>query len=284
MNEQLNSEDLVEETLGGNAKSLESLLKSNQDFIYNVCRSMFLNPMDAEDSTQEILIKIVSNLSKYDRTRAKFSTWLYRITVNHVLSAKKQKLEELTGDFESFGKDLDKIPNEDFQKEELSRPETKLLIDEARIGCSMGMLLCLDRNQRVVFVLGEVMKVSHKEAAEILEISPDNYRQRLSRARKDLFNFMENQCGLINKKNSCRCEKKAIGFMKAGWVDKNNLKFASDHLKKIRETVERQDCTEDEFSSKGYDEIYDNNPYYETPRIVLEKILSRLEPEFIKIE
>ncbi|HNH11043.1 MAG TPA: sigma-70 family RNA polymerase sigma factor, partial [Leptospiraceae bacterium] len=80
---QTETEDLIERILNGDGKALEDLLKSHQDYIYNLCRSMFLNPMDAEDTTQEILIKTVSSLSKYDKTKARFSTWLYRITVNH---------------------------------------------------------------------------------------------------------------------------------------------------------------------------------------------------------
>jgi RNA polymerase sigma factor (sigma-70 family) len=282
MNKQETIETLIDETLSGDSKSLEKLIKSKQDYIYNICRSMFLNPMDAEDLTQEILIKLISNLAKYDKIKSKFTTWLYRITVNHVISVKKQRLEQFSFDFESMGKDLDSIPLEDFQKEELARPETKLLIEEAKIGCSMGMLLCLDRNQRAVFVLGEIMRLPHRQSAEILEITPDNYRQKLSRARRDLFNFMENKCGLINKSNPCRCEKKAIGFMKAGWVDKENLKFAISHVKRIKEVVSRQDCIEDDFYAKGYDEVYNEFPYYETPAQVLESILSKLEPEFIK--
>ncbi|HMV80166.1 MAG TPA: RNA polymerase sigma factor [Leptospiraceae bacterium] len=279
---QTETEDLIERILNGDGKALEDLLKSHQDYIYNLCRSMFLNPMDAEDTTQEILIKTVSSLSKYDKTKARFSTWLYRITVNHTLTVKKKMLEELTSDFESFGRDLDSMPNSDFQKEELERPETKLLIEEAKLGCSMGMLLCLDRDQRIVFVLGEIMRLRHRAAAEILEITPDSYRQKLSRARRDLFNFMENRCGLINKNNICRCEKKTLSFINAGWIDRKNLKFADSHLRRIREAAERQECIEDEFSEKGYDIIYDENPYYENPKAALSRILAQLEPEFIK--
>lgn len=281
---QTETEDLIKRILNGDGKALEALLKSNQDFVYNLCRSMFLNPMDAEDTAQEILIKTVSNLSKYDRSRAGFRTWLYRIAVNHCLSVKKKMMEELTSDFDSFGRDLDSIPNSDFEKAELERPETKLLIEEAKLGCSMGMLLCLDRNQRIVFVLGEIMRLPHRTAAEVLEITPDSYRQKLARARKDLFSFMENRCGLINRNNPCRCEKKTKGFMNAGWIDRGSLKFADSHLKRIREAAERQECIEDEFLEKGYDNVYDDNPFYENPKSALNRILTHLEPEFIKKE
>lgn len=274
---------LIQKTLSGDIQSLENLIKMYQNYIYNLCRSMFLNPMDAEDVTQEILLKLVSNLAKYDSNKAKFSTWLYRITINHVISTKKKRLEEVTSDFEAYGKELDGIPFQEMMREELERPETKLLIEEAKIGCSMGMLLCLDRNQRIVFVMGEIMHLSHRTAAEILEITPDHYRKKLSRARKDLFQFMEDKCGLINRNNPCRCEKKTMGFINAGWVDKSNLKFANFHFQRIREIAESLECIEDDFHRKGYDDLYQDYPFHPAPKQMLDHILSRLEPEFLKI-
>ena len=68
--------------------------------------------------------------------------------------------------------------------------DVQLLVDEARIGCSSGMLLCLDREQRLVYILGEIFGVTDVVGAELLEISRDNFRQKLSRARRDLHSFM----------------------------------------------------------------------------------------------
>src|SRR4051812_15123553 len=73
--------------------------------------------------------------------------------------------------------------------------------------CTMGMLLCLDRKQRLVFTLGEILSVSDTVGGEVLEMTADNFRQCLARARRELHNFMTNQCGLVNKSNPCRCPK-----------------------------------------------------------------------------
>ena len=67
---------------------------------------------------------------------------------------------------------------------------------EAMISCTSGMLLCLDREQRLTLVLGAIFEVSDTVAAVVLEITPDNFRQRLARARRDLRNFMNDKCGL----------------------------------------------------------------------------------------
>ena len=61
-----------------------------------------------------------------------------------------------------------------------------------------GMLLCLDREQRLAFIVGAIFGVSDTVAADVLEISPDNFRQRLARARRELRNFMNDKCGLVN--------------------------------------------------------------------------------------
>jgi hypothetical protein len=88
--------------------------------------------------------------------------------------------------------------------------ETDLLVTEAMISCTSGMLLCLDREQRLTFILGAIFEVSDPVAAEVLEITPDNFHQRLARARRDLRNFMNDKCGLVNQANPCRCVKKTV--------------------------------------------------------------------------
>jgi hypothetical protein len=91
-------------------------------------------------------------------------------------------------------------------------------VTEAMLACTSGTLLCLDREQRLAYILGAIFGVSDTIAAEVLEITPENYRQRLARARRDLRNFMNEKCGLVNQANPCRCAKKTRGFIQAGHV------------------------------------------------------------------
>ena len=113
--------------------------------------------------------------------------------------------------------------------------DVQLLVDEARISCSSGMLLCLDREQRLVYILGTILGVSDTVGAELLETSRDSFRQKLSRARRDLHSFMQQRCGLVNKANPCRCAKKTQAFMKAGYVTADNLLFAKAHVARVRD-------------------------------------------------
>ncbi|HET9378655.1 MAG TPA: hypothetical protein VFO40_27035 [Chthoniobacterales bacterium] len=66
-----------------------------------------------------------------------------------------------------------------------------------------------------------------------MEILPDHFRQLLSRAQRDLYQFMNDKCGLVNAANPCRCAKKTRGFMKAGYIDPNRLQFTKDRLASV---------------------------------------------------
>jgi hypothetical protein len=81
--------------------------------------------------------------------------------------------------------------------------------------------------------------IDHNLGSEILGISAGNFRTRLMRARQDLYNWMNERCGLVNKSNPCRCAKKTRAYIEAGFVDPNNLVFNTRHKKKIYEVSEQ---------------------------------------------
>src|SRR5437667_11671690 len=99
------------------------------------------------------------------------------------------------------------------------------------------MLLCLDRGQRLIYSLGAIFEISDAVGAELLEISRENFRQRLARARRDLHSFMNDRCGLVNRANPCRCAKKTRGFMQAGYVDPESLVFARERIEQVHEVA-----------------------------------------------
>lgn len=224
--------DLVALATKGNKKALESLIIRHQSFVYNLALKMTKSVEDAEDLTQEVFIKAVTALSKF-QGNSKFRTWLYRIAVNHFLNMKKSHLELKTTDFESYFNSIDEIPVYELNDQE--KIELSDSIEEIRISCTAGMLLCLDREQRMAYILGEMFGIDHQLGSEILGISPGNFRIRLMRARQDLYNWMNKRCGLVNESNPCRCAKKTKGYIKAGYVDPDNLKFNTRYSNKIYE-------------------------------------------------
>lgn len=250
--------ELIDDALRGSSTSLEQLIKKHQHYIYNVALKMVLSPFDAEDMTQEVLIKVVTKLSQFEG-KSDFRTWLYRITFNHFLKVKKYWLEDKIISFEDYGRDLDQIEAVELTVEqEKTQAE---LIKEAKFSCMMGMLLCLSREQRLVYILGEIFEADHTIGSELLDISKANFRKRLERARKDLYQFMNSKCGLLNKDNPCRCVRKTTGFIKAGWVNKNKMKFNTDYVASISETINDRNEKLHQLIENDYAELFASTPF-----------------------
>jgi hypothetical protein len=92
-------------------------------------------------------------------------------------------------------------------------------------------------------------------------MSSDNFRQLLSRARRDLSRFMNGQCGLVNEKNPCRCPKKTRGFIAAGHVDPRRLRFVPEQVERIRDVApERFREIDDAFSAR-HAAVYGDHPF-----------------------
>jgi hypothetical protein len=95
----------------------------------------------------------------------------------------------------------------------LSGPEQDILWEETRLSCMQSLLACLTREVRIVFILGEVFGVTSEEGAYILDITPESFRKKLSRARGSIQNFMVKNCGLVNENNPCLCNKHTCRYI-----------------------------------------------------------------------
>ncbi|MCZ6834611.1 MAG: RNA polymerase sigma factor [Planctomycetota bacterium] len=252
-------ETLVERATNGDRHALEALVERHQAWIYNLALRMVHSPQDAEDITQEVLLKMVTKLSSFEG-RAAFRTWLYRIVKNHVLNMNRRPIERMVTTFAAYGDQLDAIHDYDPPDESTLPVELHVVVEEAKIGCMMGMLLCLNREQRLVYILAELFGVTDRIGSDIMEVTPANFRQRLSRARRDLHNFMDQKCGLVRKENPCRCAQKTKGFIQQGIVDPDNLLFSRGHMKHIREVSESR-SDELEAVEAEYATLYRDHPF-----------------------
>ena len=144
---------LVSEACAGSTQAMEELARTHQRFIYNIALRMVRDAHDAADLTQEILLKMLTNLSKFEN-KSSFRTWLYRMAVNHFISATRRKSETEVYSFGELGEFLDKVHAEEemSSEEQLAR---RAEIQAIRDLCMTGTLLCLDRQQRIIFYLGK---------------------------------------------------------------------------------------------------------------------------------
>src|SRR5438132_79908 len=138
---------LVKRANSGEREALEELVQRHQAWIYNIAIRMLYHPQDAEDATQEILLKALTRLSSFEG-RSSFRTWLYRIVVNHVLNMKRGRVEHASTDFASYGAALDDTPALELADPKGTSADTDLLVTEAMLACTSVMPLCLDPEQR----------------------------------------------------------------------------------------------------------------------------------------
>jgi len=248
---------LVDRVLNGESKALDELVELHQAFIYNVAWKMTHSNEDALDLTQEVLIKVITKLSTFKRKSA-FRTWLYRIVFNEFLQTKRKTKEESFPSFEAHDAQLNAVPDTDLTPaEELELSDYER---EVKFRCTSAMLICLDREQRLIYLLGNSFGIDHNVGAEILNITPQNFRVKLSRARKELHNYMEFRCGLINKANPCRCVKKAKSALKMGAINENNMILKPSYTQKIGDFVKENQEVMTEVLDQKYVEIYRDHP------------------------
>ena len=220
----LSIEDLVSKAKQGDKQALDGLVRTIQDRIYGLAIRMLCHPADAEDATQEILVKIVTHLSDF-RQESAFTTWVYRIASNHLLTTHKRRVERREITFE----ECEASANAGLAAASAdSTPEAEqvLLAQEVMMACIHVLLLCLDREARLVYILGGLFDVSAEQGAHIMDTTPVAFRKRLSRARALLRDFMQRNCGLVDSSNPCHCARQVLYAVKTRRIDAARSPFA----------------------------------------------------------
>ncbi|MCA3177497.1 MAG: RNA polymerase sigma factor [Burkholderiales bacterium] len=198
----------------GDLHALDALLSGIQPGVHGLALRMLGRREDAADATQEILLKVVTHLASF-RGGSAFTTWVWSVARNHLLTARTRAAEHPEVSLEAIGEKLDAgldlvdrlaPPGRDGAARTLT-PEEKLEARQVAVSCTQSMLMALDRDQRLVYLLDSVFDLSSTEAAQVLGLTPEAYRQRLSRAKARLEPFMRERCGLVDEAARCRCER-----------------------------------------------------------------------------
>ncbi len=211
----------------GNREALEAVITYAQGYIYNLALRMLQVPADAEDATQEILIRLVTHLGQF-RAESAFTTWMYSLATHHLLNRLSRDRERHHHSFDELTERLEMSLSLYTSNAEDALEQAEL-VEEVRRNCTLAMTMCLSMEDRLALVLGEVLEMPGEEAAAIMEISPAAYRKRLSRARQALVSFVSGQCGIVNPANPCRCHKHVQNKIQAGLLDPARLRYSQPH-------------------------------------------------------
>ena len=195
-------QDLVDKATAGDKKALETLIVGVQDIVFNLSLRMLGTFADAEDATQDILLKMITHLSSF-RGDSSFTTWVFSIAANHLKNYKKHMFARYPLSFEYYGDDIENGKSKDVP-DLTQNVEKGILAEELKMSCTNVMLQCLDMESRCIFILGTMFKIDSRIAGDILGMTPEAYRKRLSRIRKKMADFLGEYCGEYGS-GRCKC-------------------------------------------------------------------------------
>lgn len=242
MNDLEKEKQMIEEAVSGNQAALEALLSGVQDMVFNLSLRMLGTKPDAEDATQEILIKIMTRLSSF-RQECRLSTWVFRIAVNHLKNDRKGRFSHAAFSFEAYGADIVSGKEKDIP-DKSGGADRELLERELKYSCTNVMLQCLDAQSRCIFVLGTMFRLNSKIAADILEMTPEAYRQKLSRIRRKVADFLRQYCGLSGS-GLCSCKRRIDYAIESRRIDPANLDYCSMKPCNYTEIIRYTDAMEE---------------------------------------
>lgn len=208
----------------GDRDALEQLCRALQHPMYRLALRFTGHPADAEDAAQEVMVRIVTGLSSFE-ARSRFTTWAYTVAVRQLLRSRARVVERSVAGPEPFGAFIDRHAA-DPAWEPANRVEYDELCADVRLSCTYGMLLCLTRDQRVAYLLGDLLGFTDTDGAEVCGITPATFRQRLSRARATMRSLMGERCGLVRATNPCRCDRLVQASLDHGLTARDAPSFA----------------------------------------------------------
>jgi RNA polymerase sigma-70 factor, ECF subfamily len=179
--------ELAQASAAGDMFAFESLYERHHRRVYSLCLRMIANATEAEDLAQEVFVQLFKKAGSF-RGESAFSTWLHRLTVNHVLMhfrKKGVKLEQTTAEGE-----IGEI--QDYLQSASERPRfiDRIALDKA--------ISDLPPGYRTVFVLHDVEGFEHEEVARLLGVSVGTSKSQLHKARmrlRELLNKGKSQRG-----------------------------------------------------------------------------------------
>lgn len=244
MNEKKNEElqAFVDKATAGDKKALETLVTSVQDMVFNLSLRMLGTFADAEDATQDILLKMITHLSSF-RGDSSFTTWVFSIAVNHLKNYKKHMFARCPLSFEYYGDDIENGKIQDVP--DLTQDvEKDILAEELKMSCTNVMLQCLDMESRCIFILGTMFKLDSRIAGEVLEMTPEAYRQRLSRIRKKMADFLGQYCGEYGS-GRCKCKERVNYAIQNHRINPSQLDYTTATEISIQTMMDVKNAMED---------------------------------------
>ena len=172
---------LVEKAQSGDYAAFSSLVHEHENRVYRLAMRIVRQRQDAEEVVQQTFLSALEHLEDFQGKSA-FTTWLMRIATNHALALLRRRASRPTVSFTQSSGDDDELPRPQYVAE--WRRTTEQIVDDREMRQVLTETLDqLDPKHSIVFVLRDLEGFSTQETADILQLSENNVKVRLSRAR-----------------------------------------------------------------------------------------------------
>jgi RNA polymerase sigma-70 factor (ECF subfamily) len=184
---------LVEQSRNGDVDAFEELIKDYKKIAYNIALRVLRNVEDAEDASQEALIKVYKSIQNFNM-QSSFKSWMYRIVVNTCIDFKRKKNINAV----SIDENIDLGGNKEFQIEiadDTNNPDILLEknFNSKLISDAVGRL---EDDFKTIIILRDIQGFSYSEISEMLSCNLGTVKSRLNRARKSLKEILENELNI----------------------------------------------------------------------------------------
>jgi len=173
---ELTDEEVVTRVLNGETALFEILMRRYNQRLYRVARSILRQDDEAEDVMQDAYVRAYQHLGQF-AGRAKFSTWLTRIAVHEALARahRGKRYDALEGLSAVQGEAMKFASAAPSPEQEVATAQSHAILEEA--------ILSLPESYRTVLMMRDIEELTTAEAAESLDITEQNVKVRLHRAR-----------------------------------------------------------------------------------------------------
>ncbi len=181
---------LIEQSRKGNIDAFEELIKDYKKIAYNIALKVLKNTEDAEDASQEALIKVYKSIKSFNM-ESTFKVWLYRIVVNTCIDLKRKKAINTFSIDESI--DLGGVNEVQREIADNSGNPDELVEKNFNNKLVNDAINKLDDDFKTIIILRDIQGFSYGEISEILSCNLGTVKSRLNRARKNLKEILENE-------------------------------------------------------------------------------------------
>jgi len=182
---------IVRRCMDGDSGAWAELVRTHHRRVYGLCYRFTGNPADAEDLTQDVFLKVYSNLSSFDLGRGSLQVWITTMTRNLLVdNFRRTKNQRATGSLDQGWDDTEELKpldrlmaNEPSPHETAAKKELAKMVQEALAKVSVEL--------REAVILRDLQDLDYKEIAQVLGIPEGTVKSRISRGRAELARLLE---------------------------------------------------------------------------------------------